>query len=241
MLRRWAKPSKSRLHVNDALKAITTHLNYTFSSQELLQRAFTHRSSSADHNERLEFLGDAVLDLVISDILFTRYPNDDEGDLSRMRSWLVKKESLYLIGEQFNLSKYIVMGEGESRSGGMQRKSTVADTVEALIAAVYLDGGFEQASIFIHHMFEKRLEALPEKNTLKDAKSRLQELLQHHGADLPEYTLVDERGKPHEKVFTVACFVPYWDLAAQADAASRRKAEQVAAQKILDIHEKNHT
>lgn len=220
--------------MNDAVKAIEKHFQYRFSNTDLLQLAFTHRSCATEHNERLEFLGDAVLDLIISDILFSHYPSVDEGDLSRMRSWLVKKESLYAIGEQYQLSQYIKMGEGEARSGGMQRKSTIADTVEALIAAIYLDGGFQQAVACIKLMFAKRIHDLPDANSLKDAKSRLQEYLQLHHIDLPVYQLVNEVGKPHEKTFTVSCYVEQFDLNELADAASRRKAEQIAAQKVLD-------
>lgn len=217
-----------------AAKAIENHFNYTFSNPDLLRLALTHRSFAIEHNERLEFLGDAVLDLIISDILFYRYDDVDEGDLSRMRSWLVKKESLYKIGEQYQLSQYIKMGEGEARSGGMQRKSTIADTVEALIAAVYLDGGFKQAKSFVELMFAKQLNDLPDKDSLKDAKSQLQEYLQSRQLSLPIYELVNETGKPHEKVFKVSCQIEKLHIKEFAEGISRRKAEQLAAKKVLE-------
>lgn len=215
-------------------------LNYQFKDLQLLQLAFTHRSAATPHNERLEFLGDAVLDLIISHILYQQFPNMDEGDLSRMRSWLVKKESLYEIGEKYQLAKYIRMGEGETRSGGHQRKSTIADTVEALIAAVYLDGEFSQVKLFVEQLFAEKLTALPEVGVLKDAKSRLQELLQLRHVDLPDYQLVSEVGKPHDKTFTVSCSVVKPEIVAYGEGASRRKAEQLAAQKVLEVLDKRN-
>ena len=233
MPKRWVCLN-SIVNVTTIAKAIETRLGYRFTNHNLLKRAFTHRSASAEHNERLEFLGDAVLDLVVSHNLFDLYPDVDEGDLSRMRSWLVKKESLYEIGETYQLAEHIEMGDGETRSGGKQRKSTIADTVEALIAAVYLDGGFEQSKKFVEKMFAQRMESLPDIQALKDSKSRLQEYLQFHRMPLPEYKLVDEKGKPHAKIFTVSCTIDKPDITEYAEAASRRKAEQLAAQKVLD-------
>lgn len=215
---------------------IQATLDYQFNDKQLLQLAFTHRSFAAPHNERLEFLGDAVLDLVISDILYQKLPELAEGDLSRMRSWLVKKESLYEIGEQFAFSQFIKMGQGEARSGGQQRKSTIADTVEAVIAAVYLDSSdFTQTKQFIEKLFAQKLDQLPEVNALKDAKSRLQELLQLKHLALPEYELVSEKGKPHKKLFQIRCRIQEPEVIAYGEGASRRKAEQFAAQKVLDI------
>jgi len=219
--------------VLDTKRLVESEFSYTFKNESLLEQAFTHRSASSTHNERLEFLGDAVLDLVISDLLFKRFPEADEGDLSRMRSWLVKKESLYIIGTQYKLSSHIVMGSGEARSGGQQRKSTIADAVEALIAAIYIDSNYEQVKLVIEQMFEQRLSELPDQSTLKDAKSLLQEYLQHHKIDLPEYSLIKEQGKPHEKVFTVSCTIQSLNITVEAEGISRRKAEKICAEKAL--------
>lgn len=228
------------ISVEQLAQVTQSSLHYQFKDLQLLQLAFTHRSSATPHNERLEFLGDAVLDLVISDILYQQFPNMDEGDLSRMRSWLVKKESLYEIGEKFQLAKYIRMGEGETRSGGHQRKSTIADTVEALIAAVYLDSEFSQVKLFVEQLFAEKLTALPDVGVLKDAKSRLQELLQLRHVDLPDYQLVSEVGKPHDKIFKVSCSVVDPEIVAYGEGGSRRKAEQLAAQKVLEVLDKQY-
>ncbi len=208
-------------------------LAYAFADKDLLQLALTHRSAASRHNERLEYLGDAVLELVITDALFRLKPDTDEGGLSRLRSFLVRKSTLADIGTEINIAGQIILGSGEKRTGGHQRASILADTVEAVLGAVYLDGGYPAADQVIHTLFKTRLANLPDENSLKDPKTALQEYLQSHSELPPEYDVLTVTGKAHQQTFTVSCNVVSRSIAVEASGSSRRKAEQQAAQELL--------
>lgn len=195
----------------------------------MLERALTHRSHGGPHYERLEFLGDSLLSLTVSDLLFRRRPEADEGDLSRMRSRLVRDVTLAEIARELDLGRHLRLGQGELRSGGFLRESILADVVEALIGAIYVDGGFEPAQRVVIDLLEQRVDELPDAEQLKDPKTRLQELLQAHGHDLPEYSVLAESGADHAKRFLVRCSIGDLLPPVQAEAGSRRKAEQAAA------------
>lgn len=206
---------------------------HRFSDPTLLAQALTHRSYSGKHYERLEFLGDSLLNLVASELLYHRRRHAREGDLSRMRSRLVRDVTLAEIARELNLSPYLRLGQGELRSGGFLRESILADALEALIGAVYIDGGFEAARQVVTDLIASRLDDLPEAEALKDPKTRLQELLQAQGLDLPEYSVLAETGADHAKSFLVQCAIGTVLPPVQAEAASRRKAEQAAARLAL--------
>jgi len=204
-------------------------IDYRFRDPGLLRQALTHRSCGPGHYERLEFLGDSLLSLVISEQLFLRRPHAPEGDLSRLRSRLVRDVTLASIARELELGEHLRLGAGELRSGGFLRESILADVFEAIVGAILLDGGFSEARRVVCEVFEARLESLPEADTLKDPKTRLQELLQAHGHDLPEYEVIEESGADHAKCFRVECRAGELTTPATAEAASRRKAEQAAA------------
>jgi len=208
-------------------------LAYEFSDPSLLEHALTHRSAAAKHNERLEFLGDAVLQLIITDAIYKLKPDTDEGGLSRLRSSLVRKGTLAEIGTELKVAEVLMLGSGEKRTGGHQRSSILADTVEAVIGAVYLDGAYAAAETVVLKLFESRLSSLPDEAALKDPKTRLQEHLQASGGLPPEYEVLDVAGKSHAQTFTIVCRVPEMNLAVQGIGSSRRKAEQQAAEQIL--------
>lgn len=207
-------------------------IDYVFDNEALLRQALTHRSHSAPHYERLEFLGDSMLNLVAADLLFRAHPHASEGDLSRLRSRLVRDITLAEIAQELELNKHLRLGVGEKKSGGFLRESIQADVVEALIGAIYLDGGFEAVYRAISSLLQTRLENLPPAETLKDAKTQLQEFLQAKGQPLPTYTVLDERGQDHAKEFLVSCEVDD-QPPTTATASSRRKAEQQAAKQML--------
>lgn len=209
-------------------------LGYRFRDEELLERALTHRSVGASNNERLEFLGDAVLGLVISEALYHRFPRVEEGDLSRLRAHLVKRERLAEVAQELSLGELLHLGGGERKSGGRRRDSILADAVEALLAAVYLDGGYGAAHELVERLFESRIRALPEPEALKDPKTRLQEHLQGQGAQRPEYRLIEEQGEAHSRQFHVLCQLPDQSLRVEGFGRSRRQAEQAAARAALD-------
>ncbi len=192
----------------------------------------THRSHGGRHYERLEFLGDSLLNLIVSDLLYQAHPRAAEGELSRMRSRLVRDATLAEIARELELSRHLRLGQGELRSGGFLRESILADVVEALIGAVYLDGGFEPARRMVARLIGQRLADLPDAEQLKDPKTRLQELLQARGLDLPEYSVIAETGADHDKRFLVRCAIGELLPPIEAEAASRRKAEQGAARKM---------
>jgi ribonuclease-3 len=210
-------------------------LHYRFSDPDLLTRALTHRSANGRNNERLEFLGDAVLDFVISEALFELRPDASEGDLSRLRASLVKDTSLAGIATDIGLGEHLILGSGERKSGGHRRRSILADALEAIFGAVYLDAGFDESRAFIERIFATHLEELPDAEDLRDPKTRLQEWLQARRLALPVYDLVDVTGKAHAQTFTVTCTVTELSQKTDGVATSRRKAEQEAARNMLKL------
>ncbi|WP_323118642.1 ribonuclease III [Burkholderia alba] len=216
------------------LSQLESRLRYEFRNAELLRQALTHRSHSATHNERLEFLGDSVLNCAVAALLFQRFSKLDEGDLSRVRANLVKQQSLYEIAQALNIADGLRLGEGELRSGGFRRPSILADAFEAIIGAVFLDGGFEAAQGVIKRLYVPILDHIDPRTLGKDAKTLLQEYLQGHKIALPTYTVVATHGAAHNQQFEVECTVPKLDVKVSGSGASRRAAEQAAAKKALD-------
>ncbi|RID99895.1 ribonuclease III [Simplicispira hankyongi] len=219
--------------MDPALLSLQQRLQHQFSKPALLTRALTHRSASADHNERLEFLGDSVLSLAVSSLLYERLADLAEGDLSRVRANLVKQDTLHAIALALDLPAVLRVGEGEARSGGKTRPSMLADALEAVIGAVYLDAGFEVAARLVHRLFEgvdisPRMQAVA-----RDAKTALQEWLQGRRMKLPSYRVVDTTGAAHRQSFEVECSIGELALAARGSGASRRAAEQSAAAAVL--------
>lgn len=204
-------------------------IDYRFDDPDLLARALTHRSHGSPHYERLEFLGDGLLNGLVAELLYRRRPHAPEGDLSRLRSRLVRDSTLAEIAVELELGDQLRLGAGELRSGGHQRESILADVVEALIGAIYLDGGFEAVRAIVLELFDQREQALPSAERLKDPKTRLQEMLQGEGQQLPEYRVVAESGADHCKRFEVECSIGSLMGPVRAEAGSRRKAEQAAA------------
>lgn len=222
--------------MREPLKRLQTDLNYHFSDLELLETATTHRSVGLRNNERLEFLGDSILGFVIAEQLFNKFPAADEGQLSRLRASLVKKESLAVIGRELSLGKYLKLGQGELRSGGHARDSILADAVEAIIAAIYLDAGYEKSRAFILNLYQSQLSEVSLEEGKKDPKTRLQELLQANKLPLPSYTVIESSGPQHKQQFIVNCQVEGLNLSANGKGESKRKAEQAAAKQILDLY-----
>jgi len=225
--------------VAEPASKLARQLQHEFHEAELLQQALTHRSAGAGHNERLEFLGDALINFVVADALYAARPDAPEGDLSRLRASLVCEDSLARIGERLSLGDALRLGPGELKSGGFRRSSILANTVEALIGAIYLDGGFEAARASCLHLYEAALSDLPDATTLKDAKTRLQELLQGSHRPLPRYEVLAESGPAHRREFEVQCRLADVKLATAARAGSRRAAEQLAAQQMLALLEQS--
>ena len=208
-------------------------LNYRFTDPDLAQRALTHRSANQLNNERLEFLGDSLLGYIVAEFLYDNYPDASEGQLSRMRSSLVKKESLVTIARDLHLGEYISLGSGELKSGGNQRDSILADAVEAIIAAVYLDGGIQACKPLVHHWCNSILGAEQHVQQHKDAKTHLQELMQSQGLQLPEYQVTNISGEAHQQTFHVECQIELLAAPQTGTGSSKRLAEQEAAVKIL--------
>jgi len=217
----------------DQMAALQSRLGYQFSDRSLLQQALTHSSHGNNHNERLEFLGDSLLGAGISILLYQAYPHEDEGALSRLRTRLVRGETLAEIARELSLSDGLRLGLGERKSGGRLRASILANSFEALLAAIYLDGGIDAVLLVIERLYVERIAALPSADSLKDAKTRLQELLQGQGLGLPQYQLVEQSGPDHERSFIVSCQLPDSSKDWRAQASSRRKAEQKAAAAAL--------
>ena len=213
-------------------------IGYNFNDITFLELALTHRSAATENNERLEFLGDSVLGLVISTQLYSQLATSDEGILSRLRASLVKGETLSELAKDIGLGDYIQLGSGELKSGGFRRASILADAFEAVIGAIYLDGGIEAATSFILSQFDKRLADIDPNEVNKDPKTRLQEYLQARNQPLPIYTVVLIEGKSHDQTFTVNGEVDVIKQVIQGKGKSRRFAEQQVAQKILDILKK---
>jgi ribonuclease-3 len=208
---------------------LTQALGHRFNDPKLLRVALTHRSHSTQHNERLEFLGDSVLNCVIADELYRRYPSLAEGELSRARALLVRQQSLHERARTLGLGEALLLGEGEVRSGGKHRPSILADAMEAVIGAVYVDAGFESARIVVCKLFEDVLDKADQSVLGKDPKTLLQELLQARRLPLPQYSIVATEGEAHAQRFTVECLIPSMSIRAVGEGRSRRAAEQHAA------------
>ncbi|MDO8349778.1 MAG: ribonuclease III [Gallionella sp.] len=204
-------------------------MGYVFTQPQLLQRALTHRSFAPDHNERLEFLGDSLLGCVIAKYLYSEFPDLSEGDLSRLRSNLVKESTLVIFAQQLNLGSQLKLGEGELKSGGFRRPSILADAVEALFGAVFVDGGFVAAERIVLNLFVPYLAKVDMKTLGKDAKTLLQEYLQGKRLPLPGYSVLETQGEAHEQLFQVECAIPTFKLITRGSGTSRRNAEQQAA------------
>ena len=216
----------------DNLAALQRSIGYQFSDLGLLQQALTHKSHSKTNNERLEFVGDAVLGYLVGSMLYRNYPHVQEDALSLMRAQLVRGKTLAQVAMRLNLPDYLQLGSGELRSGGRQRASILADALEAVIGAVHEDGGIEQAQQLVQKLFADLTQGL-DAESLKDPKTRLQELLQGNGLDLPTYTVEQVSGADHQRQYTVKCEVPSLAVQAVAADSSRRAAEKAAAHEVL--------
>lgn len=221
-----------------AAEHLAKQLNLPFQQLALFEQALTHRSAGSINNERLEYLGDAVLGMVIANRLYRRFPQASEGQLSRLRSLLVRRQTLAEIGAEIQLSKYLVMGAGELRAGGQSRDSTLADAVEAILGAAYLELGNDAVESLIDHLFLQRLQRLTLEQCEKDPKTRLQEHLQSINLPLPDYEVLSVSGKQHQQRFSVKCRVKALKLEAVGSDMSRRKAEQDAARQLLEEFKK---
>lgn len=209
-------------------------IDYRFSNPSLLLTALTHRSHSVPNNERLEFLGDSILNAVIARQLYERFPDVPEGDMSRLRANLVRQDSLHKLAQSLSLGDQLRLGEGELKSGGASRPSILADALEAIFGAVWLDGGFDCAYRVIVRLYEKMLDGIVPGKPMKDAKTRLQEYLQGRRLPLPKYALCGTDGEAHAQVFTVACEIANLRVRTEGRGGSRRAAEQIAAEKALE-------
>lgn len=210
-------------------------LGYEFKDRKLLELALTHRSHGAHNNERLEFLGDSILNFIVGEALFRRFPDAREGQLSRIRAQLVKGETLAEIAREFELGECLILGEGEMKSGGHKRDSILADSVEALIGAIFTETQFETCRTHVLSWYESRLALLSLDATDKDPKSRLQEYLQAQRKPLPDYEVVETLGEAHSHVFTIECRVVVLKQAVRAQASNRREAEKLAATEVLRL------
>ena len=220
--------------MDDRLQSLQQRIGHRFADPALLSRALTHRSFGADHNERLEFLGDAVLSLAVSSLLFERFAGSDEGDLTRVRAHLVREETLHRAALQLGLPDVLNLSDGEARGGGAQRASILADALEALIGAAFLDGGFDAARHMVQTLFGETINTTDIVNWAKDAKTELQEWLQARRLPVPSYRISATRGQAHAQTFEVECSVPALALTESGEGRSRRIAEQEAARRMLD-------
>lgn len=216
-----------------AYKKLITKIGYTFNNKELLIQAVTHRSAKGDHNERLEFLGDSILGFVIAETLYEKFPAHSEGDLTRMRSSLVRGVTLAKLATDFGLGEFLILGPGELKSGGHKRESILEDAIEAILGAVYLDSDLDTCKQLILSWFTQHL-AIIKPGVHKDPKTRLQEYLQGRKIALPQYEVTNITGKSHDQMFTVSCNTEVLKETVITKATSRRKAEQAAAQQVLD-------
>lgn len=215
--------------------ALQRQLGYQFSRQELLEQALTHRSAGRVHNQRLEFLGDAVLGMLVADALYAQFPAASEGELSQRRSQVVNRDALAAFGRDLKLSELLVLGAGERKSGGRQRDSILCDAVEALIGGIYLDGGLAASRQVVERLLADYLEA--DGKQAKDPKTRLQEWMQAEGKPLPDYQVIDVQGEEHAQLFKVACRISLLDRATVGEGRSRKLAEQEAAGRALKLLE----
>lgn len=218
----------------EVLAFYQTCFDYTPQDSALFNRALTHRSYSADHNERLEFVGDAVLDLIIAEVLFVQFLDKPEGELSRYRAELVRSTTLADIAKEIQLPTYIRLGEGERKSGGCQRESILAGALEAIIGAIYFESGFDLAKQAILPLFKSRLQSIHQSAQNKDPKTTLQELMQANGYALPQYELLKTVGKDHKQTFIMVCHVEAFQHRIQAEGASKKMAQQQSAALMLD-------
>lgn len=217
------------------LDALQKAIGHRFSRLELLQQAVTHRSFGSPHNERLEFLGDSIVNCVTAIALFERFGELREGDMSRLRANLVRQEALHRLAEGLKLGEYLRLGEGEMKSGGHRRPSILADALEAIFAAVFLDAGFEAAKAVIDQLYASSIASLDPARALKDPKTALQEWLQGRRMPLPKYSLADARGEAHQQEFEVECEITGLGLKTRGIGVSRRAAEQQSAQAALEL------
>jgi len=217
---------------------LSQKLNYEFQDSKFLKVALTHRSKGGDHNERLEFLGDAVVNFVIAEILYNLFPKGTEGELSRWRASLVNRDTLADLAKEFELGQYLFLGPGELRSGGSERQSILSCAMEAIIGAVYLDGGFDIARSKIMEWYEPLLQSLSSAASHKDPKTLLQEYLQSRRMSLPVYKVENVSGEAHQQIFTVSCQVDGLIESTMGKGTSRRRAEQDAAQAMLVVLKK---
>jgi ribonuclease III len=220
---------------DELLTWVERSFGHVFANPLLCYSAVTHRSAGADHNERLEFLGDSILNCSVARLLYDAHRQADEGALSRLRATLVSGETLAQIAGELGLGEHLRLGSGELKTGGFRRASILADALEAILGAIFLDSGFDAAAAAVARIMGSRMSDLPAADTLKDPKTRLQEALQAHGLALPVYTLTAVAGDPHLQSFTVSCEVPVLDVSAVGEGASRRRAEQLAAAKLLEL------
>jgi ribonuclease-3 len=224
--------------LRDAAEWAARQLGYRFTDPALLEAALTHRSAGRTNYERLEFLGDSVLNFVVALLAFRAFPEAPEGDLSRFRAALVSAQRLAEVAGSLELGEQLRLGSGELKSGGFRRDSILADALEAVIGAIYLDGGLDAVSDAVTRLLGSRLAELPSAETLKDPKTRLQEQLQARGLGLPKYVLEEVGGEPHEQWFVASCEAPDLGLRFVGRGSSRRRAEQEAAQKLLEAIER---
>ena len=218
---------------NRHIEQLEKILNYHFIDNSLLELALTHRSFQGENNERLEFLGDSILNFVIAELLFKKFNLLPEGDLSRLRSQLVKAATLSEIGILLQLGDYLILGEGELKSSGWRRPSILADSVEAIIGAVFMDGGINATTDLITNWFKERIDAIDPNDIQKDSKSILQELLQAKKIALPEYSVVAIEGEAHRQNFKISCSIIKLGLSIEGQGSSRKIAEQSAAEEVL--------
>ncbi|MDO5055234.1 ribonuclease III [Pasteurella oralis] len=219
--------------MNQNLERLQRKIGYHFNQIALLKQALTHRSAAVKHNERLEFLGDAILNFTIAEALYHQFPKCNEGELSRMRATLVREPTLAILARQFELGNYMALGPGELKSGGFRRESILADCVEAIIGAMSLDSNLEIASKVVQNWYQELLNHIKPGNNQKDPKTRLQEYLQGKRLPLPTYNVIDIKGEAHCQTFTVECNIQNIDRTFIGVGSSRRKAEQAAAEKLL--------
>ena len=220
-------------------KRLENNIQYVFNDSDILTRALTHRSHSSKNYERLEFLGDAVLDMVLSERLYKEFSQIEEGRLSRMRAYLVNQKALAQIAREIELDTYLILGKGES-SFGKNRDSILSDSLEALIGGVYIDGGFKSVQTVIEILFEKMIRQINPDDLFKDSKSALQEVLQKNNMKLPEYKLIKTEGDQHDQIFEVECIIATMNLVTNGKGKNLKTAEQQAAEKALNVFLKDH-
>lgn len=226
--------------LNPHLEALQQRIGHVFRQHDLLERALTHRSYGADHNERLEFLGDAVLNLAVSDLLYTQFDESPEGDLTRVRAHLVRQDMLHRLALSLQLPTVLRLSDGEARGGGAQRPSILADAMEAVIGGVYLDAGYGAAQALVQRLFEPLVTETVTQAWAKDSKTLLQEWLQARRQTVPEYRIETTRGRAHDQTFVVVCSVAGFGVEGRGEGRSRRAAEQEAARLVLERLHASH-